>query len=82
LKLLADGLGEGVNGFSEVEMDGNTVRLRGEARSLQAVNDLKGRLSVHFNGLELVESRSKGAAGDVTFVLRASGVTGGQSESR
>lgn len=77
LKLLADGLGEGVNGFSEVELDSNTVRLRGEARSLQAVNDLKGRLSVHFNGLELVESRSKGAAGDVTFVLRASGVTGG-----
>jgi len=76
LKVLADGLGEGVAGFSEVESDGTTIRMRGEAKSLQAVTDLKGRLAPHFTGLELSESRSKGT-GEVVFMLRATGLKGG-----
>lgn len=77
LKILAEALNDGVGGFSEVELDGTTVRLRGEAKSLQAVNDLKSRLATQLTGLELVESRSKGTSGEVAFVLRASGVKGG-----
>ena len=73
LKLLAEAKGEGITALTEVEQDGTTVRLRGEAASLQAVNDLKGRLATQFTGVELVESRSKGGSGGVTFVLRGSG---------
>ena len=77
LKALADGMGEGITGFSEVELDGATVRIRGEARSQQAVTDLKGRLAPQLTGLELVESRSKvGSGGDVTFVLKGTGLKG------
>jgi hypothetical protein len=50
--------------------------LLGEAKSLQAVTDLKGRLAPHFTGLELSESRSKGT-GEVVFMLRATGLKGG-----
>lgn len=77
LKILSDAMGEGIHGFTAVELDGTTVRLRGEASSLQAVNDLKGRLSGRLTGLELVESRSKGTDGAVAFVLRAGVAKGG-----
>jgi general secretion pathway protein L len=75
LKILADGLGEGISGCTEVEIDGQSIRLRGEGKSLQAVNELKGRLSQKLTGLDLVESRSKGT-GEVVFVLRATGLKG------
>ncbi len=75
LKILADGLGEGISGCTEVEIDGQSIRLRGEGKSLQAVNELKGRLSQKLTGLDLVESRSKGT-GEVVFVMRATGLKG------
>jgi general secretion pathway protein L len=75
LKILADGLGEGISGCTEVEIDGQSIRLRGEGKSLQAVNELKGRLSQRLTALDLVESRSKGT-GEVVFVLRATGLKG------
>jgi general secretion pathway protein L len=77
LRVLAEALGEGIIGVSEVESDGGgTLRIRGDARSLQAVNEFKGRLAGKFAALELSESRSKGN-GEVSFVLRATGGKGG-----
>lgn len=69
LKSFAEGMNDGVIGFTEIEVDAATVRARGDARSLQAVNDLKSRLAPAFTDLAVTESRIK-PNGEVSFALR------------
>lgn len=71
LKLLRDVAevkGEEIGGIYETEIDGNEVRMKGDARSFQAANDFKGRASKLFDGAEVSEVKSR-PDGSVTFTF-------------
>ena len=53
----------------ETDLDGNQLRIKGDARSAQAVNDFKARLKPVFASLEVGEIKSRPDA-SVTFSLR------------
>ena len=69
LKQLADAKGDEVTGIMETDLDGNQLRIKGDARSAQAVNDFKARLKPLFASLEVGEIKSR-PDGSVTFSLR------------
>ncbi|SNB47413.1 type II secretion system protein GspL [Geobacter sp. DSM 9736] len=69
LRLLADLKGEDVTGIYEAEITGGQVRLKGEARSVQAVNDFRARAAAQFAGAEVGEIKSR-PDGSVTFLFR------------
>ncbi|HBG05875.1 MAG: general secretion pathway protein GspL [Geobacteraceae bacterium GWC2_58_44] len=66
LKDLAEVKGDDVGGFYETEVDGTEVRLKGDARSIQAATDFKGRAARLFDGAEVSEIKSR-PDGSVTF---------------
>ncbi len=69
LKKLAELKGNDIAGFYETEIDGNQVRLKGDATTIQAVTDLKNRAGALLSGVEVGEIRSK-PDGSSSFSLR------------
>ncbi len=69
LKMLSELKGDDVTGFFEVELEGAQIRLKGDARSAQAVNDFRSRAAVVLASAEVAEIKSK-SDGSVTFVFR------------
>ncbi|NVN89213.1 MAG: general secretion pathway protein GspL [Desulfuromonadales bacterium] len=70
LKQLADTKGAGVNGLYEAELEGRNLRLKGDARSAQAVNEFKTALASLMSAVEVGELKSR-PDGGVTFTLVA-----------
>ena len=75
LKRVAESKGDGVTGIYEAEIDGDQVRLKGDAASIQAVNDFKARAGKLFGGADVGEIKSR-PDGSVSFNFRGT-VTGG-----
>ncbi len=69
LTKLADAKDDGIIGLYEAEIEGNQVRLKGEARSGQTVEQFKGRLSSVFDKAEINEVNSL-PNGNYGFVFR------------
>ena len=69
LKKLAEIKGDDITGFYETEIEGNQVQLKGDAKSIQAVTDLKNRAGAALNAVEVGEIRTK-PDGTATFSLR------------
>jgi len=70
LRLLAEAKGSSINGLYEVEVEGRTARVKGDARSAQAVNDFKTALTPAMASIELGEVKGR-PDGTVTFSLTA-----------
>jgi general secretion pathway protein L len=70
LKRLAEAKGATINGLYEAELEGSTLRIKGDARSAQAVNDFKAALSSLAATSELGEIKSR-PDGSVGFSLTA-----------
>jgi general secretion pathway protein L len=68
LKKLAEAKGATINGLFEAELEGRTVRVKGDARSAQAVNEFKTALSGLISTAELGEIKSR-PDGTVSFSL-------------
>lgn len=71
LRLLSDVAkvkGEDVSGIYEVAIDGSDVRLKGEARSIEAANGFKTRAAKLFDGAEVSEIKSN-PDGSVSFTF-------------
>lgn len=68
LKLMAEAKGTTINGLYEAELDGSTLRVKGDARSAQAVNEFKASLTPQMATIELGEVKSR-PDGGVTFSL-------------
>lgn len=68
LKKLADAKGSSINGLFEAELEGRTLRIKGDARSAQAVNEFKNSLASHLSAAELGEVKSR-PDGTVSFSL-------------
>jgi general secretion pathway protein L len=66
LTLIAKAKNDEVAGVYEAEFDGDQVRLKGDAKSFQAVNDFKSRLAPYFTSAEMAEVKSK-ADGTAAF---------------
>ncbi|MEA5115026.1 MAG: type II secretion system protein GspL [Geobacteraceae bacterium] len=66
---IATAKGEEVSAIYEAEFDGDQVRLKGYARSFQAVADFKTRLALLFVSSEMGEVKSR-PDGTVSFVFR------------
>lgn len=66
LKAIAEAKGDDVSGFYESEVEGNEVRLKGDAASIQAANDFKGRAARLFDAAQVSEIKSR-PDGSVTF---------------
>ena len=77
LKLLADAKGDEVTGIVETDLEGNQLRLKGDARSAQAVNDYKARLKPSFATIDVGEIKSR-PDGSVHFSLRGTLKEGGK----
>ncbi|HEY6871902.1 MAG TPA: type II secretion system protein GspL [Geobacteraceae bacterium] len=77
LKKLAELKGDDIAGFYETEIEGDQLRVKGEARSVQAVNAFRTRVAGAFSGAELGEVKSL-PDGSVTFSFRASLKGGGK----
>lgn len=73
LKRLAELKGGDIPGFYEIEIEGGAVRLKGDAKTAQAVNDFKIRSAEFFTNPEVSELKTRGDGG-VSFVFR--GVAG------
>ncbi len=69
LKNLADIKGPDVTSLYEIEVDGDQLRVRGDARSIQGVNDLRGRAAALLGSAEVGEIKTR-PDGSVTFLLR------------
>lgn len=69
LKKLADVKGADVTALFEIEIDGDQLRVRGDARSIAAVNDFRTRAAALFAGAEVGEIKSR-PEGSVTFLFR------------
>ena len=67
-KLLAEAKGSTINGLYEAELEGRTLRVKGDARSSQAVNEFKTALAAVMTSIELGEVKSR-SDGTVTFSL-------------
>jgi general secretion pathway protein L len=75
LKRVAEAKGDGVTGIYEAELDGDQVRLKGDAGSIQAVNDFKARAGKQFGSVDVGEIKTR-PDGSVSFTFRGT-VTGG-----
>lgn len=71
LKKLAEAKGDEIAGLFEADIDGDQVRIKGDARSAQAVTDFKARLGGVLASVEVGEIKSR-PDGGVTFSLRGS----------
>jgi general secretion pathway protein L len=67
-KKLAEAKGATINGLYEAELEGGNLRVKGDARSAQAVNDFKSALAPLMATVELGEVKSR-PDGSVTFTL-------------
>lgn len=68
LKKLAEAKGSSINGLYEAELEGRNMRIKGDARSAQAVNEFKASLGPLLATVELGEVKSR-PDGTVTFSL-------------
>jgi general secretion pathway protein L len=68
LKKLAEAKGGSINGLFEAELEGRSLRIKGDARSAQAVNEFKNSLSSLLTSSELGEVKSR-PDGTVSFSL-------------
>lgn len=68
LKKLADVKGNSINGLFEAELEGRNLRLKGDARSAQAVNEFRAALAPLLDASELGEVKSR-PDGTVSFAL-------------
>ena len=68
LKQLAEAKGTAINGLFEAELDGRTLRVKGDARSAQSVNEFKSALSGLLATVEVGEIKSR-PDGTVGFSL-------------
>jgi general secretion pathway protein L len=68
LKKLAEAKGASINGLYEAELEGSALRVKGDARSAQAVNEFKSALAPLMATVELGEVKSR-PDGTVTFSL-------------
>lgn len=68
LKKLAEAKGNSINGLYEVELEGRNLRIKGDARSTQAVNEFKAALAPLLATSQLGEVKSR-PDGSVTFSL-------------
>jgi general secretion pathway protein L len=68
LKKLAEAKGNTINGLYETELEGVNLRVKGDARSAQAVNEFKSALAPLMATVELGEVKSR-PDGSVTFTL-------------
>jgi general secretion pathway protein L len=68
LKKLAEAKGATINGLYEAEIEGRNLRVKGDARSSQAVNEFKAALAGLLSTIELGEIKSR-PDGTVTFSL-------------
>lgn len=68
LKKLAEAKGNSINGLYEAEQEGRSLRIKGDARSAQAVNEFKAALAPLLDASELGEVKSR-PDGTVTFRL-------------
>lgn len=68
LKQMAEAKGASINGLYEAEVEGRAVRIKGDARSAQAVNDFKASLTPLMATIDLGEVKSR-PDGTVTFTL-------------
>lgn len=68
LKKLAEAKGNTINGLYEAELEGRTLRIKGDARSAQAVNEFKAALAPLLVAAELGEVKSR-PDGTVGFTL-------------
>ncbi|UFS71601.1 type II secretion system protein GspL [Geomonas sp. RF6] len=66
LNQLAEAKGDDVTGLYEIEVDGNEVRAKGDARSFQGTADFKSRAAKFFDGGEVTDNKSR-PDGSVTF---------------
>lgn len=69
LNRLAEAKGDDITGLYEIEIDGGQARVKGDARSFQAVNDFKAKASASFSNAEVGEVKSR-PDGSVSFVFR------------
>lgn len=69
LRLAAEAKSGDITGIFETEIDGDQVRLRGDAKSNQAVQDFKTKLAADFSGSEVSELKSR-PDGTVSFTFR------------
>jgi general secretion pathway protein L len=67
-KKLAEAKGTTINGLFEAELEGRTLRLKGDARTAQAVNEFKTALAGLMSTVESGEIKSR-PDGTVTFSL-------------
>jgi len=67
-KKLAEAKGNTINGLYEAELEGGNLRVKGDARSAQAVNEFKSALAPLMATVELGEVKSR-PDGSVTFTL-------------
>jgi general secretion pathway protein L len=70
LKKLAELKGATINGLFEAELEGRSLRIKGDARSAQAVNEFKSALAGQMSTIELGEIKSR-PDGTVSFSLSA-----------
>jgi len=68
LKQLAEAKGSSINGLYEAELDGRTLRVKGDARSAQSVNEFKAALSGLMATVDVGEIKSR-PDGTVGFSL-------------
>jgi general secretion pathway protein L len=68
MKKLADAKGNSINGLYEAELEGRSLRIKGDARSTQAVNEFKAALAPLLASAELGEVKSR-PDGTVGFVM-------------
>ena len=68
LKQIADSKGTAINGLFEAELEGSILRVKGDARSAQSVNDFKAALSSLMASIEVGEIKSR-PDGSVSFSL-------------
>jgi general secretion pathway protein L len=59
LKKLAEAKGSTINGLFEAELEGNSLRIKGDARSAQAVTEFKAALAPLLASTELGEVKSR-----------------------
>jgi general secretion pathway protein L len=68
LKKLAEAKGATINGLYEAELEGRNVRIKGDARSAQAVNEFRTQITPLLGSVELGEVKSR-PDGTVTFSM-------------
>jgi general secretion pathway protein L len=77
LKQVAEAKGTTINGLYEAELEGRILRIKGDARSAQAVNEFKSALSGRMATIDLGEIKGR-PDGTVTFSLTGTLKEGGK----